>query len=122
MPARLVPIDLAPPIVIDHEETMLIGRASDCNVRIRSSWVSRHHCRVALSDAGLIIRDLGSVNGTFGNCKRVKETVLHSHDELWIGNVRYMVALEGSTCEAAESTRTGWEIDRNMSRTEQTEG
>lgn len=44
---------------------MLIGRDEDVAVRISSSEVSRQHCLLTPTAGGLIVRDLGSRNGTF---------------------------------------------------------
>ena len=48
-----------------------IGRHDDCLIRIRSSQVSRRHCELHLDRGKLLVRDLGSSNGTFVNGKRV---------------------------------------------------
>lgn len=42
---------------------IVVGRAEDCDVRIASSAVSRHHCAIEPDEGDWIIRDLGS---TFG--------------------------------------------------------
>ena len=44
-----------------------IGRHDDCQIRIRSSQVSRRHCEVLPEGDTLMVRDLGSSNGTFVN-------------------------------------------------------
>ena len=41
-----------------------IGRHDDCLIRIRSSQVSRRHCELFEEENQLILRDLGSSNGT----------------------------------------------------------
>jgi pSer/pThr/pTyr-binding forkhead associated (FHA) protein len=43
----------------------LIGRSADCNLRILSTEVSRRHCRIIVASGAVLIRDLGSSNGTF---------------------------------------------------------
>ncbi|MGC8641408.1 MAG: FHA domain-containing protein [Isosphaeraceae bacterium] len=69
-----------------------IGRHDDCLIRIRSSQVSRRHCEVLMEGDALVVRDLGSSNGTFVNGKRVlgKQT-LNSGDVLTIGGVTLRV-------------------------------
>ena len=42
----------------------LIGRSTDCNLKIASSQVSRNHCRITLGDNAVFVEDLGSANGT----------------------------------------------------------
>src|SRR5438045_3788756 len=42
----------------------LIGRSSDCNLRIASGLVSRRHCLIKIDGSSVTLRDLGSANGT----------------------------------------------------------
>lgn len=42
----------------------LIGRSTECNLKIASSQVSRNHCRITLADDAVYVEDLGSANGT----------------------------------------------------------
>jgi pSer/pThr/pTyr-binding forkhead associated (FHA) protein len=71
-----------------------IGRHDDCVIRIRSSQVSRRHCELFEEENKLILRDLGSSNGTFVNGIRVlgKQT-LKPGDVLTIGGVTLRVEL-----------------------------
>ena len=50
----------------------VIGRSSDCNLRIASKEVSRKHCSILLSDRVVRVRDLGSANGTFLNGSQIE--------------------------------------------------
>jgi predicted component of type VI protein secretion system len=49
-------------IVLGRET--LIGRGSECNLKIASSQVSRRHCRIVVTDDRVLMTDLGSANGT----------------------------------------------------------
>ncbi len=42
---------------------VIVGRAEDCDVRIASGAVSRHHCAIEPDESDWIIRDLGSTHG-----------------------------------------------------------
>ncbi len=65
-----------------------IGRHDDCLIRIRSSQVSRRHCELHLDSGKLLVRDLGSSNGTFVNGKRVLgQQALKPGDVLTVGGV-----------------------------------
>jgi predicted component of type VI protein secretion system len=65
-----------------------IGRHDDCLIRIRSSQVSRRHCELFENEGRLIIRDLGSSNGTFVNGARIgAQQVLNSGDVITVGGV-----------------------------------
>jgi DNA-binding winged helix-turn-helix (wHTH) protein len=50
----------------------LIGRAPDCQVRIDSPKISRHHARIRVAGAVVLLEDLGSKNGTYVNKKRAE--------------------------------------------------
>jgi pSer/pThr/pTyr-binding forkhead associated (FHA) protein len=72
----------------------LIGRGADCELRLRVSSVSRHHCLVRLGNNEATLVDLGSSNGTYVNGQRVRsQAALHSGDELQVGTCRFLVEL-----------------------------
>ncbi|MCM2257772.1 MAG: FHA domain-containing protein [Vicinamibacteria bacterium] len=50
----------------------LIGRGDDCQVRIESTKVSRHHAKVVVAGGEATIEDLGSKNGTYLGTARVQ--------------------------------------------------
>ncbi|MBV8315872.1 MAG: FHA domain-containing protein [Planctomycetaceae bacterium] len=73
-----------------------VGRHDDCRLRIKSSQVSRRHCELFEKKGLLLVKDLGSSNGTFVNGKRIQEQrVLEPGDELTIGQVKLRVAKVG---------------------------
>jgi predicted component of type VI protein secretion system len=48
------------------EQTWIVGRADDCDVRVTDDYASPHHCQVARTTEGdFYVRDLGSTNGTW---------------------------------------------------------
>ncbi|MCA8998422.1 MAG: FHA domain-containing protein [Planctomycetaceae bacterium] len=49
---------------LSHDEVM-VGRSETARIRIASEEVSREHCVLVPSDEGVLVRDLGSRNGTF---------------------------------------------------------
>lgn len=68
------------------------GRQEDCRLRIASSQVSRRHCQIFEQKGYLIVKDLGSSNGTYVNDKRIKgQQVLEPGDELTVGPVRFKI-------------------------------
>jgi predicted component of type VI protein secretion system len=73
-----------------------LGRHDDCVIRIKSAQVSRRHCELFEVGGQLMLRDLGSANGTFVNGKRVTgEQSLKHGDELTVGAVTLRVAKLG---------------------------
>lgn len=69
-----------------------VGRQDDCELRIKSSQVSRRHCQLFEKKGMLMVKDLGSSNGVFVNGKRINEQqVLEPGDEITIGQVTFRV-------------------------------
>jgi pSer/pThr/pTyr-binding forkhead associated (FHA) protein len=93
MPPRLVSLDGHPDIPLD-QFAVVVGRHRQCHVRIASPRVSRRHCCLALHSDGVVVRDLGSTNGTRINGRRINEGLLRKGDELSIAHCRYR--LEGA--------------------------
>lgn len=73
----------------------VLGRQTDCQLRIPSAGVSRHHCEVAVSDSTVSVRDLGSSNGTYVNRKRITQTDLAPGDLLAVGDQVFVVRIGG---------------------------
>jgi pSer/pThr/pTyr-binding forkhead associated (FHA) protein len=70
---------------LDKEET-IIGRTQENDIVIKNLAVSRHHAKIYNKDGKVVIKDLGSANGTFVNGIRVEETELTAADVILIGN------------------------------------
>ena len=66
----------------------LIGRSPDCAVFLDDVTVSRRHAEITSNDGRFSIRDLGSLNGTFVNRRRIESTEIEDDDELQIGKYR----------------------------------
>jgi FHA domain/zinc-ribbon domain len=66
----------------------LIGRSPDCHVFLDDVTVSRKHAEVVHEGEEYEIRDLGSLNGTFVNKKRIESAELEDDDEVQIGKYR----------------------------------
>jgi len=82
-----------------------IGRHDDCVIRIKSSQVSRRHCEIFEMGGQLMIRDLGSSNGTFVNGKRVMgQQALKPGDEMTVGAVTLRVARLGQPVPAGPAS------------------
>lgn len=88
MPARLVALDEGLHIPLDRA-MVVVGRHPQCDVRLDSLRVSRHHCCMTLDNGEVIVRDLGSTNGIRINGQRVELGRLRPGDELSIAHIRY---------------------------------
>jgi len=72
-----------------------IGRSDDCQLRPKSELISRHHCVLLVDDEALVVRDLGSRNGTLVNSERViGERELKPGDHLTVGPLEFEVVIE----------------------------
>ena len=75
----------------------IVGRGSDCDVRLCDPWVSRLHCEINQIDGRLVIVDLESKHGTFVNKCRVQCADLVPGDTLSLGMTRFVVEEGGRT-------------------------
>jgi hypothetical protein len=66
----------------------LIGRSPECDVFLDDVTVSRRHAELTREGNVFTIRDLGSLNGTFVNRRRIESSVLEDDDEVQIGKYR----------------------------------
>jgi len=85
-------------VPLSHERTVL-GRLDDCQIRIPSGRVSRHHCEITRDNGALTLRDLNSSNGTFVNQKKVDEATLSAGDLISIGSLVFLVQIDGEPKE-----------------------
>lgn len=97
--------------VFTHRTTCLVGRASECGIRLArtETKASRHHCLLDINPPYLSVRDLGSRNGTYVNGERLAPGAagrdLADGDEIRVGGavLRVSVRAEGpSTAHADE--------------------
>lgn len=70
------------------EGTTLIGRSPECALFLDDVTVSRRHAELHRDGETFTIRDLGSLNGTYVNRKRIESAQLESDDEVQIGKYR----------------------------------
>src|SRR6478736_4681962 len=92
MKARLLPVDGSPPIDITRDLT-IVGRKEECDLRLDHKSVSKMHCVLVKTDGLLLLRDLGSTNGTRVNGLRVRRAALLPNDQLTIANCKFRVLL-----------------------------
>lgn len=90
MRARLVSLDGGPPIDLVKDVTVF-GRGEDCDVRLAHKSVSKTHCVIVKTDGTLLLRDLGSTNGTHVNGQRVRRAALLPDDTLALAHLRFRV-------------------------------
>jgi hypothetical protein len=66
----------------------LVGRSPECDIFLDDVTVSRRHAEIVRDGDTFTIRDLGSLNGTYVNRKRIETAVLENDDEVQVGKYR----------------------------------
>lgn len=92
----------------------VIGRSTECGLRIASNEVSRQHCKIGLSDEGVTVRDLGSANGTFVNGYQLEEQTdyeIAPDSELSIGGIKFIVRFKEPAAKVMPIDGLGSTVD-----------
>lgn len=94
-----------------EQESVLIGRTSDCDVVLYDPGVSRKHARIFSEAAGYFVEDMGSSNGTKVNGAIIKKKQLADGDAISLGPVVFNFAgvslVEDSTDAGAAAAEGG---------------
>jgi predicted component of type VI protein secretion system len=75
-------------------EQVTVGRVPDNDIQLDDFTVSRQHAVLVRQGSAWVVRDLGSLNGTYVNSVRVDESAVQHGDEVQIGRFR-LVAFFG---------------------------
>jgi diguanylate cyclase (GGDEF)-like protein len=67
-------------------ERTVIGRGPKVTLRLNDDGVSREHCEIVVEGQRVVLRDLGSTNGTFCNGVRVDRRELTDGDKIMVGS------------------------------------
>ena len=79
--------------LLDSELTE-VGRRPDSDIFLDDVTVSRRHAQFYRHGGRFVVRDVGSLNGTYVNRERIEEAALSGGDEVQIGKFR-LVFLQG---------------------------
>lgn len=66
-------------------QVLRIGRMEGLDLVLPEDLVSRRHAEISVTDEGIVLRDLGSTNGTFVNGQRIREVSLQEGDRVLVG-------------------------------------
>ena len=78
---------------------VLVGRSADCDITVPDRSVSDVHCRIEVTEKGVVVRDLESTNGTSVNQERLQPGVfklLADEDLLSVGRYSFQLLSTGS--------------------------
>ena len=69
-----------------EEQEYSIGRHRSSSVKISDVRASKFHAALTQTEDGYLLSDLGSLNGTFVNGKRIESQLLVGNEEIRISN------------------------------------
>ncbi len=79
--------------VIPVTDRIEIGRALECDISILEPALSRKHAEVEPLGPDMVLRDLGSVNGTYVNGEKIEDEVtLRDNDVVQFGKIKFIVS------------------------------
>ena len=105
-------------VTVRHD--IVIGRGSDCNLRLSAPQMSRRHCFLRVGRDGVSVTDLDSSNGTYVDNQRIKpgeRVELKTGSILTLGPVNFIVHLKE---DSGSTTRS--EGDRSRKSTKSASG
>ncbi|MCC6746330.1 MAG: diguanylate cyclase [Deltaproteobacteria bacterium] len=76
--------------------SIIIGRSSKCDIQVDQESVSRNHCKLINTGKTIILRDLGSTNGTYVNEGLLDEHVLRDGDLVKVGRTIFKFLTGGN--------------------------
>ena len=79
---------------------IIIGRSSKADIQIDQEAVSRNHCKIMNTGNAIMLRDMGSTNGTYVNDEMIDEYVLRDGDFIKVGRCIFKF-LSGNNIENA---------------------
>ncbi len=77
-------------VEVDVDPTV-VGRDEGARIRLADAEVSSLHCELRAVNEGILVRDLGSTNGTFVGSLRVREAVVTARSEITVGGSKLVV-------------------------------
>ncbi|MBI3409082.1 MAG: FHA domain-containing protein [Planctomycetes bacterium] len=68
-----------------------LGRSSECALVIKDRTISRRHAEIEAYEAALLVKDLGSSNGTYVDSKRIDKSLVRLGQRLRFGRIAFLV-------------------------------
>jgi hypothetical protein len=89
----------------------LLGRGTDCDLRLVDAGVSRHHVELRVEEDQVVLVDLGSTNGTFVNGQPARRVVLKDGTTVTLGRTTMVFrhdARGGGRQDGWQGGQGGW--------------
>jgi pSer/pThr/pTyr-binding forkhead associated (FHA) protein len=111
-----------PPIELNPDHPIVIGRQANCDLSLEHHDVSRRHSELSHEDGHWVLRDLGSTNGTFLNGKEITTpSVLSPGDRIEMGSrIVTFCELEADVFEATQDADPAQTMIANRSSSNET--
>jgi pSer/pThr/pTyr-binding forkhead associated (FHA) protein len=97
---------------------LVIGRGSDADIRLDDPALAEHHARLEHHSDRVVLRDLGSAEGSVVNGIPVRSAVLHPGDQLAVEHYRFVLEAPGLPVRGSaafdSSPRSGGGITQTM--------
>lgn len=74
----------------------VLGRGTDCDLRLVDPGVSRHHAELRLEGDDVVLADLGSTNGTVVDGQPSRQAVLHDGTRIELGRTILVFRRDGT--------------------------
>ncbi|GGB94583.1 FHA domain-containing protein [Cellulomonas carbonis] len=92
--------------LLDADRTVA-GRSPSADIFLDDVTVSRKHVEFVRETEGFVVRDVGSLNGTYVNRTRIEQALLRPGDEVQIGKFRMTFHPSPSRSAGADGTAPG---------------
>jgi two-component system, NtrC family, response regulator GlrR len=80
-------------------DPIVVGTSPECDIALVDTHVSRKHCELRLEEGGVLVRDLGSKNGTFVNDVQIREVMLKPGMTMRVGQWQLTLRVTGAPFE-----------------------
>ena len=87
--------DVGAKYVLDHD-VIRVGRHPESDLFLDDITVSRRHAEFLRHGPDYVVKDVGSLNGTYVNRERIEEATLASGDEVQIGKFKLLFLTTGT--------------------------
>ncbi len=92
-----------------------LGRSSACDFKVVDTKISGKHCSIELTKKGeILVKDLGSTNGTYLNNSKITHSVFRLNDTVLMGST--IIVIDERRLSVLEKKAIGINIIKNKSK------